>query len=68
MELETIIPKKEWFSLKECAELKGIKYKTFLNVPFFNQTEANLMDTLVVESLSCVTQFYYGSLRQMNTC
>ena len=30
-ELEVIIPKKEWFTLKECAELKGICYKTFCN-------------------------------------
>ena len=31
MENKVIIPNKRWFTLKECAELKGINYKTLCN-------------------------------------
>ena len=32
-DLEAIMPKKAWFSLKEACNLKGICYKTALNHP-----------------------------------
>ena len=31
MENTVTIPNKKWFTLKECAELKGINYKTLCN-------------------------------------
>ena len=31
--IESIVPNKMWFSLKECCELKGLKYKTICNKP-----------------------------------
>jgi hypothetical protein len=32
-DLESIVPRKAWFALKEACQLKGLNYKTAMNKP-----------------------------------